>query len=480
MWLSEDCLNSACESSLTAEDLQEICKDPRAQKLMDGGGIDWVRLLGRDLWFFNSHAAVADEAVAGLADAVFADFRSDCKTLDASGKKQLVNTKEQQSIFIKNLFLAALNKKKLAIHLGRNYYVKNAKYDKISYKCSLKIINYLEERGYVRLIRGGSVKGIWKISRLELSHELVKLLLVNVTSGYAKDDYEKLVVLRDSDGMDVDYRGKPEYDSFQEKIEAWDERLFNYNQSLIDHTYHGFFETIGHIQVHPSLFQLRRIFNHSSFSLGGRLYGGVHQNWSKDARAKMLINNKPVIELDYSGCMIRMMYHLKGTECPYKDPYLAVVEKSNLIKSKLTPLATKGLREVVKVALITMVNNSSLNNATSSLNHSFFVSEEEDSLNSIVQKYDLDVVHGFVGKLMDAILKVHPELSKFFEKKCASLFQCLDSEIALNIISRLEELGIVGLPIHDSFIVEERYEKQLREAMVECYKKILKFEPVIK
>ena len=56
---------------------------------------------------------------------------------------------------------------------------------------------------------------------------------------------------------------------------------------------------------------VRRIFNQGSFKKGGRFYGGFWQKIPREYRKFIRINYKEVVELDYSGLHINMLYAMK-------------------------------------------------------------------------------------------------------------------------------------------------------------------------
>jgi hypothetical protein len=56
---------------------------------------------------------------------------------------------------------------------------------------------------------------------------------------------------------------------------------------------------------------VRRIFNNGSFEQGGRFYGGFWQNIPREYRKFIRINYKEIVELDYSGLHINMLYAMK-------------------------------------------------------------------------------------------------------------------------------------------------------------------------
>lgn len=54
-----------------------------------------------------------------------------------------------------------------------------------------------------------------------------------------------------------------------------------------------------------------------------------------------------------------------------------------------------------------------------------------------------------------------------------------DSELAMSVLRRMEDLGIVTLPIHDSFIVTEDHEAHLHDTMVETFFELFGEVPAI-
>ena len=67
--------------------------------------------------------------------------------------------------------------------------------------------------------------------------------------------------------------------------------------------------------------------------------------------------------------------------------------------------------------------------------------------------------------------KHHQVYHLLFKDKIWKKLQYIESNIALNILSTLYEKNIIAIPIHDSFIVQKRYEKELLNAMYNSFKK---------
>jgi len=87
---------------------------------------------------------------------------------------------------------------------------------------------------------------------------------------------------------------------------------------------------------------------------------------------------------------------------------------------------------------------------------------------------------GSIKKMMDAFKDYHdPIRDDLFKAKGVGL-QNTDSIIMERILMRLHGLGICGLPVHDSVIVEEQHCNLLYTIMMEEYEEVMGCEPMVK
>lgn len=195
---------------------------------------------------------------------------------------------------------------------------------------------------------------------------------------------------------------------------------------------------------------LRRVFK-ESYVRGGRFYGAVYQHFNKRLRKFIRIDGEETVELDYSAMHLRMLYH--SLKIDYKeDPYA-------------TP-SGKGREYFKKIALITI--NSS--------NRTECIHAIKKELIGMGRNIDLKGAE----KLLDVFMSMHPKISKYFYSGKWAQLQFADSTIMHNILKSLTELNIVGLPIHDSIIVQKRHRYIVKQLMIEKYKKQFHgFVPVI-
>ncbi len=200
---------------------------------------------------------------------------------------------------------------------------------------------------------------------------------------------------------------------------------------------------------------LHRTFNRSSFERGGRFYGAYHLELPRDVRKHgILLDGNAAIESDYSAHHVRMLYHLEGI--PYADdPY--VIGGSNGKERKL-----------YKIVQLVAINATNEREAIQAIRKEF-------RQNGIY--YDL--TDKSIGTLLETFAKTHTPISKYLNTGIGLRLQNLDSMITEAILIKLTSEGVACLPVHDSYIVEERYKELLLEKMNEEYEKAMKFPPVI-
>jgi len=205
---------------------------------------------------------------------------------------------------------------------------------------------------------------------------------------------------------------------------------------------------------------LRRIFNNGSFEQGGRMYGGWWINAPKDLRHKITINGQPTIELDYSGCLIRMLYHERGSD--YRDdPYsLPPIEAW----AEEQGLGRNHYREAIKAMVQAVIN-------------------DRDGLKpeQILLPDGLSFRPRFKRReVMQMIEDKHARIAGAFRTGAGLRLQRKESDLALVIITALMERGIVALPIHDSFITATENSDALYQIMNDLYKDKFRYTSIIK
>jgi hypothetical protein len=182
--------------------------------------------------------------------------------------------------------------------------------------------------------------------------------------------------------------------------------------------------------------RLHRVFNDASFDRGGRFYGWW-QGLRKTERPFLLINDEPVIELDFSGMHPRLCYALSGQPLdPDVDPYA------------IPGFETQDLRELVKRGFGQLLNGT-------------------DKTWKAPPGCKERLPKGMRwGQLLAAIEAKHRPIAGWLRCKRGLELQAVDAAIAEVILSYLHHRGIICLPVHDSFIVARQHERVLGETML--------------
>jgi hypothetical protein len=174
-----------------------------------------------------------------------------------------------------------------------------------------------------------------------------------------------------------------------------------------------------------------RVFN-GDLMHGGRLYGGWWQNAPKNIRAMIRLDGQPTIEEDHAQLHPRLLYAIAGLDLE-GDAYTL-------------PGWDRGL---CKIAFNVLLNANNY----------------QDARAVIASKLGGQDALARAGLLIKEMKRRHAALRVYFHSGIGLRLQKLDADMAEFVLKRLLKRGIVALPIHDSFVVQERYAGDLKEAM---------------
>ena len=224
---------------------------------------------------------------------------------------------------------------------------------------------------------------------------------------------------------------------------------------------------------------VRRIFN-DDFNHGGRFYGGFWISLSEEWRKHIRINNNPVIEIDYSGIHIILLYGLKKLDYWRKhktDPYTldkkTMEQEQPEIKNDEDKLK---FRELVKEVILVSLNSKDETSTCKSIIISITNEVDEEGNNKFEwfrnnysqydKKKDKNVLgHNVIGKLISHIKEKHIDIKEYFNSKQGSWVQNLGFLIAEQIINYYSMKGIPVLCVHESFIIDSNYIWDLEQRM---------------
>lgn len=216
---------------------------------------------------------------------------------------------------------------------------------------------------------------------------------------------------------------------------------------------------------------LRRIFAMSSFSCGGRFYGGWWQGIPSEYRKHIEIDGTVTVELDYATIQPRILYASVG-RLPPEDSYIL-------------PDWGPKFRPIVKKAFSQLLNSDpSSRNANQW--HRFAPALDPEPLpeswpsmgrferdrqrrQSFLERTGRDY-----SELISDVLSFHHPIKNDFFSSAWSATQNLDSQIVDRVLIKMldEPVPLTVLPIHDSFIVRRGGEEQLRRAMIDSFNEV--------
>lgn len=186
---------------------------------------------------------------------------------------------------------------------------------------------------------------------------------------------------------------------------------------------------------------LYRVFNHTSFDLGGRFYGGWWQYVRKGVRRGILINGHRTVEADYSGLHPAILFAERGIDIP-PDPYSAVRDLS----SGENPVWRKAVKRTF---------NAMLNATQGTI----------EPRNFDLTPYGIDR-RQFQKMVRDAF----PDLQDAFGTGTGRRLQRADSDLMEAILLRFADQGVPVLPVHDSVIIQADRQDELLHVMKNVFR----------
>ncbi|WP_199261898.1 hypothetical protein [Paracoccus binzhouensis] len=237
-----------------------------------------------------------------------------------------------------------------------------------------------------------------------------------------------LTILRDADGKPMDFKPTREIDRRDRKTATFNEAISSAEIIALDGT--------------NLACPMARIYN-QDMSRGGRFYGmGTSwQNIKSEARKALTIDGEPVVELDFKTLHPAILYAEAGVPMP-ADCYDIDGWPRNL----------------VKVAMLTLINATTESKARFSIAHS-------DRMAQVAKPGSQEAIQA-AARLIDAIKRKHAPIARSFHSDAGARLMRIDSDIAEGVMGLLiARKGIVTLPVHDSFLVPASKREELEAAM---------------
>ncbi len=204
--------------------------------------------------------------------------------------------------------------------------------------------------------------------------------------------------------------------------------------------------------------KMRRVFNNGSFTQGGRFYSSFWMEMPSKLRLRIILNCQKVIEADYSGIHIHLLYNKIGIDYGVKqeDPY----------KIPGYP-ATKEYRNLFKKLLLAAVNAKDDEKRTGETKAIMALRE---SINFNVNDYPAEIPD--LHKVIKDFKRHHAPIARFLFTGEGYWLMYQDSQIAELVLKEMYEHKIPVLPVHDSFICPKQYSDMLIATMEKAYRTV--------
>ncbi|WP_380053850.1 hypothetical protein ACFE33_12255 [Falsihalocynthiibacter sp. SS001] len=264
---------------------------------------------------------------------------------------------------------------------------------------------------------------------------------------------EEVIILKDDKNKQIEYEDTPETNQMREELLAYNELIassFIDIPSLANPTIQPEEELDTYVvRVDGGPPRTRRIFSRSDWQMNGRFYGGWWQRINSDWRSQIFINDEPTVEVDFQGLHINLLYAELGEEIEG--------DAHDLSPIKFPAFPDALVRKIVKRLALTSLNAKDKSSAYKAFRNGF------SSTHWAKQASDIEI-----DKFLDAFKARNPKISNsLFRDKGIQLMR-IDSDITAYIHRHFTEQGIPVLSVHDSYIVDYRLVKELREAMAKA------------
>lgn len=192
--------------------------------------------------------------------------------------------------------------------------------------------------------------------------------------------------------------------------------------------------------------RLQRIFNNGSFTQGGRLFGGFWQYMGKDDRFEIRIDGSEIVELDYGHMVPRLLYGMAGVPLE-QDAYFIQ--------------GLQGYRSGVKQILNAMLHS-------------------QKPLTRFPKGTKSLLPNGMkVQQATNLIEDCHTPIMGYFYRGIGLHLFFLESQIMISVLTKLIDLGITALPIHDAILVSKCTEQMAKKTMLVSFKDLAGIDGVV-
>ena len=304
--------------------------------------------------------------------------------------------------------------------------------------------------------------GSGRTTRIWPSEKLLEYFREARFSSFEIQDHEgkECIVLRNEEGDDLEYVDTAETQRMRAVLSPYNHllRTSHIDCCHLDESYVLKKDGVP-IPINQSRKTVRRIFNNSSWTQGGRFYGGWWQQVGEEHRQGIRIDGERTIEIDYSGLHIVLLYAQKGINYFHEygyahDPYDITVPEIN------DPDVCRWLAKQIILIGVNAQDEASTLSAVR-------LAARKDPLKPL----NLPLTNSVLRPILDQLRAKHTPIADMLCSGASIELQLVDGQMTENIIQHFTNLQVPVLTIHDSYVISENYAEDLHIQMQEAWKK---------
>ena len=344
----------------------------------------------------------------------------------------------------------------IAVHMRSERYKPKSRYNELHIsRTMVEVVRELHTAGLIHLHRGffdrssgiGRTTRIWPASQLLRAFQDASIGVLDI--GYQEG--RETIILRDSDGNDIEYEDTKQTLRMRETLTAYNELLqaTHIDCQHLDQPWVEKKQGRAPVSQHHKF--VRRIFSRSSWEQNGRFYGGFWQSLPKADRGRIAINGKRTLELDFSGFHVALLYRMRGINYYSTiggDPYdIEIPEVSD----------PEFRRQLIKRTMLICLNAEDEKSACRAIcvDPSILASKPSG----------LELTNILLMGVINKLKAKHDAIAPQFCSDAGIELMHLDSKITEELIAQYTADGIPLLSVHDSYIIQEVYGDDLHERM---------------
>jgi hypothetical protein len=334
------------------------------------------------------------------------------------------------------------------------------------------LVHHLHQQGAIGLAIGfqDSRTGVSSQSRIWPKQPLIDLfnsVELSDPKSFSIPDNTETILLRNEQKQLIDYKDASNTIIIRSE-------LTRYNELIQDTDIQLYGKPVS-VSCHSKL--VYRVFNRGSFKCGGRLYGGGWSNIPSLERKSLTINGKNTIELDYSGLHIHLLYAEKDLTFN-SDPYkLDSVDRGLAKLMLLTAINAKNDKEAFSALRKRSREIRDKSQFDYEAANSVLDDDNQDEVYPLMQLFNAKeqvadtsshMKNKELQEVLSALKALHAPIADQLCSDAGIRLMRTDSNICMRVLMHFVDKATPVLSVHDSFIVADKHEAELKAAMLKA------------